>query len=660
MKVNPNRDRQLFVWGNILLLLLTVGGQLSFSNKIETEGWIQVSLGLRVVRDLGWAAVAALAAYNLYIWFFGVERAITGLKILMGRLAKWSWLNLVLIVALTAAFPLLMYGKYGIYLVQFWTRLAVFVWILVLLAICMSARWKRPWQEMMATAGLTVAVAYHLAIYFPHVNNYPFALWWSETTRYYLASTTLDTKIYGQDLPWVMKDMTRYMIQAVPFLVSGTPIWVHRLWQVLLRFSTGYLTGYVLARRLKLSGKLQIGMFTAWTGLYFFQGPVFYHLIVVVLLAFWLVDVRRFWKTLLAVMGISVYAGFSRINWIPMAGLIAAVYYFVEVPVGGREFRHLARYLWQPVVWVLAGLGVGLLVNQYWVVNSGNPPEVYSASFTSYMLWDRLLPNPSFPKGILPLILAVSAPLLIYLAIGFRGWKEKHWVRVLGIAGITLALFAGGVVVSVKIGGGTNLHNMDVFLVILLILATSLFYGQLRDEKDQPVVVQCPSWLLGIIVAAPVVFLFVFYPPRVQQLDYEGAAKDLSELQEYVDAATADGGEVLFMAERQLIPFGLIENVTLVHDYEKMLVMEMGMGQNQEYLDHFAQDMAEQKYALIVTDRLPTRMKDPEVESLAAENNVFYQFVVPSILCAYERDARLQGGSLELYVPKAEVTCPGY
>jgi hypothetical protein len=275
------------------------------------------------------------------------------------------------------------------------------------------------------------------------------------------------------------------------------------------------------------------------------------------------------------------------------------------------------------------------------------------------MLWDRLLPNPSFPQGVLPLILAVSAPLLIFLVIGFRSWRERHWIRVLGMAAITFALFAGGVIVSAKIGGGTNLHNMDVFLVVLLILATSLFFGKLRDENDQRVVVQVPFWLMGIIVAAPAVFLFTFYPPTLQQLDYEGAANDLSRLREYVDAATEQGGEVLFMAERHLIPFDLIDDVTLVHDYEKMLVMEMVMGQNQEYLDQFAVDLADHRYALIVSDRLPTRLKDEVDEPLAAENNVVYEFMVPAILCAYERETRLQGGSLELYVPKAENTCPG-
>ena len=40
---------------------------------------------------------------------------------------------------------------------------------------------------------------------------------------------------------------------------------------------------------------------------------------------------------------------------------------------------------------------------------------------------------------------------------------------------ILLIFFAGGIVVSVKIGGGSNLHNMDAFLVFLLVAAVYFY-----------------------------------------------------------------------------------------------------------------------------------------------------------------------------------------
>ena len=100
-------------------------------------------------------------------------------------------------------------------------------------------------------------------------------------------------------------------MQSVPFLVEDSPLWVHRFWQAALRFGSTYLTGYLLARRYEIKGGKWIGLFTMWAGLFFFQGPVFYNLIVIVMLVVWLVKAEHFWRTLTAVVGISVWAGFS-------------------------------------------------------------------------------------------------------------------------------------------------------------------------------------------------------------------------------------------------------------------------------------------------------------------------------------------------------------
>ena len=656
--MNPIHERRLLKWGLFLASLLTIAGLWAFYAKTQAEGWLQISLRLQLLLLAGAAWSAVVAVIALTAWFGDIERLISWLKQAVGLLSRLNWLLLLLIAVFAAAFPVLMYTEPGIYLSQNWTRQALFLWLWAAVTLSLIAYRRRPWTHMAALAGLGMAVIYHLATYFPHVTNYPFGLWWSETTRYYLGSTYLGQQIYGRDLPWAMKDMTRYLMQALPFLFpGGDEIWVHRLWQVLLRFLSGYLTGYILARRLKISSPLLTGLFTAWAGLFFFQGPVFYHLIVVVILVLWLADIGRFWKTLLVVLAASVYAGFSRINWVPMAGLIAAVIYFMETPVEGRTFKQAARYLMPPAIWVVVGMAAGLAVQQYWAVNSGNPPEIYLSSFTSYMLWDRLLPNPSFPMGILLQILLVSAPLLIYLALASGFWRNVHWIRTLGLLGILSGLFAGGVIVSVKIGGGTNLHNMDVFLVVLLIMAVELYYQRAVDQTSRPVTVNFPYWLMAAAVAIPVVYTISFGGLGKTQLDPQSAAKDLEELQAYVDQAMSSGGDVLFMSERHLVTFGLIGDVSLVHEYEKMLLQEMVMGNNLAYLQTFAEDMAAQKYALIVSDKQPVRLKDPATEPLAMENNVVFETIVPMMSCAYEVETRIDSGNLELWVPKSENNC---
>lgn len=657
--MTPNQERHALRWGLTLLTVVSAAGMIAFSVHLSAQGWLQISLKLQAAVTFGWALVVISAGLSIYGWLAGAEGLIERLKILVRGISRLRWLLLPLMVGFAALFPYLVLGPPGDLIPPAWTRHSLFLWLAIGLTLMMVAFWRRPWLEMAAASALGMAVVYHLATYFPHVTDYPFSLWWSETTRYYMASQFFDHKIYGQDLPWVFRDLTRYLIQSVPFLIPDSPLWLHRLWQASLRFSTTYIAGLMLARRMAIKPKLMFAFFAAWAGLYFFQGPVFYNLILIVIFTFWLVRPRHFWRTLLIVGAVSIYAGFSRINWVPMAGLIAAVFYLLEVPVEGKTFKQVVRYLLPPFIWVAAGLALGFGAQQFWVANSGNPEEILYSSFTSYLLWYRLLPNPSFAIGILPYTLLVSSPLLATLGVGyFANRKRWHFIRLLGLAGIAGALFAGGMLVSVKIGGGTNLHNLDVFLVVLLIMAVELYFGRVNDEDGQPVNVRLPLWLKAAAFIGPILFAVSFSGRAIQPVDDLTAAQDLAKLQAYADQAVAEGGEALFVSNRHLLTFGLIENVPLVHAHEKLLLQEMAMSKNEVYLESFGAEMAGQRYAIIVTDRMPTVWKDPQTTSLAAENNVVMQDITSLIQCAYQVEERLLDGKLEIYTPKPEVSCP--
>ncbi len=653
MGINETR---MIRWGSTLASLVSVAGVVQLSLPGMDAGQNPIDLN-PLLLIFFWLIAVSLVVVSAVAWSGGSQRILAAIGRLVAGLRGWGGWLWPLMLALVCVFPVVVMSDTELDFGLFFTRQMLFLWLWMLLSLVVVAYWQKPWPGMVAAAGLSMAVVYQLVTYFPHVSDTPFALWWSETTRFYLASTFFDQRIYGQDLPWVFRDFTRYMMQAVPFLVPGTPIWLHRLWQVALRFTSGYLTGTLLARRLKLTG-LPFGLFTAWAGLYFFQGPVFYNLIVIVMLVVWLVDVNRFWKTFLVVVIASVYAGLSRINWIPMAGLMAALYYFMEVRVEGRDARAVLRYLVPPIVWVAVGLGVGFGVQQFWAANSGNPPEVFYSSFTSYLLWERLLPNPSFPIGVLPYTLLITAPLLVYLFLNLRGWRERwHPIRLLGVAGIISVLFIGGLVVSIKIGGGTNLHNMDVYLVALLIVATDLYYGRVVDEHGQRLQSVMPAWLKAAVFVVPVIFAASFGGRPIPDIDDQTVLRDLETIQSYAEQAVADGGEVLFIAERQLLTFGYIEGVPLVHEHEKLLLQEMAMSKNEVYLDAFGEEMAAQKYALIISNVMPMNWKNPDKMALAMENNVAFREITPRINCAYDVEEVLVYSNLELWTPSEEVTC---
>ncbi len=70
--------------------------------------------------------------------------------------------------------------------------------------------------------------------------------------------------------------------------------------------------------------------------------------------------------------------------------------------------------------------------------------------------------------------------------------RRVHWLRWLGLAGELLVLFVGGLIVSVKIGGGSNLHNMDAYLVLLLIIGVHFYLG--RVEIDFPELSPAPEF----------------------------------------------------------------------------------------------------------------------------------------------------------------------
>ncbi len=176
----------------------------------------------------------------------------------------------------------------------------------------------------------------------------------------------------------------------------------------------------------------------------------------------------------------SIWAGISRINWFPVPGLLAVFFYILETPQAGKNFW---RYWLWPMIWAVTGLITAFLSEAIYVIISGNPAENFGTSFTSSLLWYRLFPNITYPDGILISILLVSLPAILLILIKLIRERDAVYpVRVFAFSLILLVLFIGGIVVSVKIGGGSNLHNLDAFLVFLLITVVYLFFDRVFVE----------------------------------------------------------------------------------------------------------------------------------------------------------------------------------
>ena len=176
-------------WSLLVLLLISAAGSIAFSNLIETEDWVGVSVKLQILRAVIFGVTALFAGFTFYVWLDRADRVMGWLQALLFALSRLRWGLLVPMVALVVAFPILVIGRLGVFLAYTWIQHAVFAWLVVLLAVCIMAFWQKPWIDSLFFSALSMAVVYHLGTYFPSVSNYPFSLGWSEASDYYLAST---------------------------------------------------------------------------------------------------------------------------------------------------------------------------------------------------------------------------------------------------------------------------------------------------------------------------------------------------------------------------------------------------------------------------------------------------------------------------------------
>ncbi len=580
------------------------------------------------------AVTVGLVALAVYAWFGGAPRVLAWLR----RLHAWlqrppgPWLAARALILIALAYPIVLFGFYGNFLTQPFPRLLSFVLLLLAGASLLAISRRASWLAQVPLAAVYLAGWYCAATFLNLVNAFPFSLEWSEVSRFYQASFYFSEQVYGVRLPLPITHPSRYLLQSLPFLWSEAPLWAHRLWQALLWSVMPLLTSYLLARRLPL-GKWR-WPFIAWSFLFLMQGAVFYHLLPAIFIVLWGFDAKRPWRSLAFVAAASVWAGLSRVNWLPVPGALAALLYLFEVAWQAKQPAW--RYLQRPVLLGAAGLAVAAAAYAIYIANSGvADPGQFGSAFTSDLLWQRLWPSQQFPLGVLPGILLVSLPLFLIL---FLRSRQAHvalgFLRSAIIFIIVSVLFAGGLVVSVKIGGGTNLHNLDAFMVFLWVVAAYMLTAGYAPQRGKPALLTVPAWLTTLVVSIPVLFaVYSGGPLNLPEARVADAA--LADIQQLVAEHVAKGEEVLFISQRHLLTFHMVD-APLVHEYEKLFLMEMAISGNQPYLERFWDNLEDHRFALIITDPLHEYFYTESQDDLAAENNAWVQHVSVPTLCAYE------------------------
>lgn len=512
-------------------------------------------------------------------------------------------------------------------------------WLVLAAAGALKAALKTSWDGGFAWALVLLGLVYEIYIRFQAVTSYPFSMGWSEASRYYYGSLYFARTIYGTRLALPTLHPSRYLLQSIPFLIPGLGLTASRAWQFLLWVGLTGTSALCLAWRAfaldnKAGAWLKL-LVAGWLFLFLLRVGVYYHLEVMVFVPLLFVQPRRPWRSLAAVILASAWAGISRVNWFPFPAMLAVAIYLLEMPVrGSAGQRSIWKYLAWPGVWGVAGLAAALAAQAAYIPLSGNAKNAaaFASSFNSSLLWYRLWPNDSYPLGVVLAVVIVGGPLLAALAYALLGsFKGLHPIRWAALGAMLIALLAGGLVVSVKIGGGGDLHNMDAFAVLLAVTAMFFIGGRVSPEPGQPIlpVLSWPLAATGLLI--PLVFLIPQLSPR--PVFHQDANQKAFVLLKKMATQAGQNGPVLFINERHLITFHQI-NLPLVPDYEAVTLMEMAMSNNQPYLQQFYMDLRQHRFAAIVTGKQNVGIK--EEGAFAEENNTWNSRISPYLLCYYE------------------------
>jgi hypothetical protein len=637
-------------------ILLWIGSLAAFVVPSLLSGWGSISLR-RQIASIG-LTLGTVVGIGLLLFLLTARGSelLARVTDVFRRRIPGRRVSLVLWGVSLLVLPAAVMGPAGRFIEGPLPRLGLF-WLLGLLCAYLSlgVRSGESLAARLPVAGVLLELTYQLSVYLSGVSAYPFTLGWSEASRYYYASLFFSRTLYGFSIPPSVLHASRYLLQALPFLIPGSPIWLHRLWQVALWVVTAGGAAYLLSRRLSIP---QLGirwLFVGWAALFLLQGPVYYHLLVCVIVVLWGFNSTRRWRSALVVLAASVWAGISRVNWIPVPGLLAATLYALETPKRGTAWL---RYALGPALWVGAGTLAGLGTQAAYVAYSRNPASDFGSSFFSQLLWYRLLPSETYPLGILAASIIGSLPLALVLHRYLKR-RDLHLevIRLMGLCAVLGVLFIGGLIVSVKIGGGSNLHNLDAYFCVLLILAAYAYFDQIAPRAGITPSGLSPVWMNAAIALVPMIFLIGNGAP-IETHDPRQTASALDTIQAQVSQAARSGKDVLFISERQLLTFGNITGVRMFPQYETVFLMEMAMSNNRPYLDSFDADLRSQRFAIIVVHNLETALQGRE-HGFGEENDAWVTQVSQPILCSYAPAVTVPAISLQLLTPRANPgTCP--
>jgi hypothetical protein len=645
--------------------------------------------------SLVWA-ILSFAFFILCLFFFLATSRVLWRDDLAARTAKrlvafrrrlgWGrWFLAAVVFFFPAIF--LQFTIFGIILQGFFLRVGLWVFALVFVSFLLADEDTlfSNWERFLVLALLSSALfAVFASLKF--VTDYPFSLGWSEGNRVWDYSILFGSGRYeypsGQIIP-VFLDSGRQFIGGIPFLLPGLTIGQERLWLGLVSIIPYLLLG--LAAFHFFSGQRIFWLSAVlWAWLFLRQGPINATLILCAVLVV-LAWKANLWVSAAYVLLATYAAYLSRYTWIfaPAIWFLTLELFdgfkdFGKTPLSQRTRLLLAALALCGITGlVILGGAAGAYFQLDWAYRL---PPAFSTLTSAFgrasqqsLLWYRLLPNETYGSGILIGTTIAVLPLMAMLARHARINRWQKWIVALPL----LAFFAVGLVVSAKIGGGGDLHNMDMFLIGLFLAAALILdhqgIGWIQATRFSPL------WARAALVLAITIpgvnplrelrsYEFATQASRLAALTdspneralemYPSdtvVEKRLATIQAEANLAK-QSGSILFMDQRQLLTFGYIQNIPLIPQYDKKVLMDQALASDEIYFQTFYADLAAKRFSLIITH--PLIVKSQGSDEFGEENNAWVKWVTKPLLCFYKVKQTLSDVNAQLLVPKqGEINC---
>jgi len=594
------------------------------------------------------------------------------------QLGMFRWILAFLLVLLPVY--ILQYTFWGIVLHEPYLRILLAGLCAIFVGWLITKKGEGPLSWPAALTGfLLIAATCTFFAPLRQVSSYPFSLGWSEGNRLWDYSILFGRHLYNypadKPLP-VYLDIGRQFVGGIPYLIPGLTIWQERLWLALVDVIPYLILGWV-AYRLPRQNTLAWVLAGIWAFIFVKQGPVHPPLLlcaIIVAIAWG----RPLWLAIPLILGASYFAVTSRFTWMFAPGMWAAM---LELGSAFPQAQQLDKRVWQRAISVgVAGIVGGYVAPFFvskvvqWVETLGGQAVAGTGSggvtldfigtslSAQSLLWYRLFPNATFGPGILIALFFACLPLVIILVhfVKARYWILNSWQKLF----IILPLFAFlvvGLIVSTKIGGGGDLHNMDMFIIGLMFAGAIAWrnggYQWITSTNTMPIwirfmtlaMIVIPGYLPLTSIRPISITADVRVVATLADIHLVNAAadslpntlpsqaefmEDLAGLQAEI-AEAAPQGDILFMDQRQLLTFGYIKDIPLIAEYDKKVLIDQALSENASYFETFYQDLASQRFSLILSNPLHERIKTDSAE-FSEENNAWVKWVSSPILCYYE------------------------